>query len=72
VFPCETGQGDALCSGAAEELEELPSPPEAEIPIPHLRPTQVSQFPYEKCKMLLGLFFNTIGKVKQNSLLLRN
>lgn len=55
-----------------EELEELPCPPKAEIPILHVKPTQVSQFPYEKCKMLLCPFLNIIGRVKQNSLLLRN
>lgn len=57
---------------AREELEELPSPSEVEIPIPHPKSTQVSQFPYEKCKMQLGPFFNIIWKAKQNSLLLRN
>lgn len=68
------GQDDSPCKSykAVEGLEELPSSPEAEIRILHLKLTQVSQFPYEKCKMLLGPFFNIIGKVKQNSRLLRN
>lgn len=70
VFLCEMGQDDSLCEnyGAVEELEELPSPPKIEIPILHLKPTQVSQFPHEKCKMLPGPFFNVIiSKAKLSS-----